>query len=140
MSKITKKITQEVQLDLSWKQEFEKYWDNNFPEGDQNIYLICGNQDSSNRESALYIGYTFDNKYKNWKEVGEYILQNDFSWEIVDCEYEEEDSNFLEKVQNLSSPKEALYLVMETTGFDPCLLVREYDPFFNWMKNVRYWF
>ena len=109
-----------------WSDDFISYWNQDFPEGEQKIYMI-ENHGSSNVQilHKSYIG-----KFKNWLTVAEYIHKNRGDWEM--------DSIYDKEKLGIDELQQMFYSLSNIDTYNRFFFTRNCNPFFNWLKKIDY--
>lgn len=139
-----------------------KFWDEPFPEGSQEIYVIGGNTDSSDSKSSLNTSTLINpdmrkvfkqkkipKQFSSFKHLFEVMLKfkNDFDefFEYVDYSYTDYDENvqeerfFYDSIQNAKTARGLFDVVVERmlTYMDPKVFTREKDSTLIFLKDMR---
>jgi hypothetical protein len=128
---------------MSWKNEYTQYWTTEFPEGEQFIYRLSGNTDSSDSTTWLNYSPLFEDiKFSSWSQVAEHLFKSKetFDWCYIDSCYDDSDENnaeWIDELNNIATPFDLFQLIIDPTRTDPSLLVREHNSCFAWLMQVR---
>lgn len=139
---------------FSFKDDYTRYWDTDFPEGEQKLYTVGGNTDTSNLECGLIISPAINPeqkkkmryKFKNYKDFASYILnhKDDFFdlFNYIDGSYEDYDDDtpeFSDEVDKAQNAKELFDVMVKWAehSIDPIMFVPESNCLLRFLKDVR---
>ncbi len=148
-------------------QHYNIFWEKQFPDGEQNIYMVHSNMETSNVDYSLIISPLIDlyakeeldyknipTKFKSFKEVFQCIFENkDTFFDIfclIDGSYEDFDSDaeaeaeedevgkYCNEVNNAKTAEQLLEVMKKyMSGIDPVIMVREHNPLLAFLKDVQ---